>query len=359
MNGRPDTNPPDKTETNLPGLNKGRGRFKKIVRNRFGHLRTVWRMLIYLGMVILAAAPLMGLLKVFSFILPAETGEDHIASAINIVFMVGIDIALVLGAWITLRWIDRRRFALLGLSFSFKGVKELLAGFVFGFLYLTGVFLILWIAGFADVTARGLDAQTLKGMLTYLVVFAAAGTLEELANRGYLFQVLIEGTRAWIAILGSSLIFSLGHIFNQDFSWVSGLCLFLHGVLFGLAYLKTRSLWVPIGIHVAWNWAQGSVWGMKVSGTKISDTLLESVPKGPEILSGGNFGVEGSLITVIVTVGLLLYIWKARWIKPTQKMAALWRRYPSGFGLAPPEPEKTSEERLGESQAPFVTGEPD
>ena len=284
---------------------------RRIARNRFGHLRTVWRILIYLGMVILAAAPLMGLLKAFSFLLPAETGEENIASAVNIVFMLGIDIALVLGAWITLRWIDRRRFVLLGLSFSFQGIKELLAGFAFGFLYLTGIFLILWIAGFADVTRGGLSAQTLNGMLTYLLVFTVAGALEELANRGYLFQALIEGTRAWIAVLGLSLIFSLGHIFNEDFSWVGGICLFLHGILFGLAYLKTRSLWVPIGLHVAWNWAQGSVWGVKVSGTEIPDSLLESVPKGPELLSGGAFGVEGSLITIAVTIGLLLYIWKA------------------------------------------------
>lgn len=326
-----------------------KSRFGKLARNRFGHIRTVWRMLIYLVMVILAAAPLMGLLKAFSFLLPAETGGDHIASTVNIVFMLSLDIALVLGAWITLRWIDRRPFALLGMSFSFKGLKELLAGLAFGSLYLTVVFLILWMADLVDVTVGGMDSQTLQSMLTYLLVFAAAGILEELVNRGYLFQAFIEGTRAWIAILVFSLVFSLVHSFNEDFSWVSGLCLFLHGILFALAYFKTRSLWVPIGIHVAWNWAQGPLWGMKVSGTEISNTLLESVPKGPELLSGGKFGVEGSLITVIVTVGLLLYIWKAKWIKPTKEMAALWRKYPSGFGLGPPEPQSISGDKPDES----------
>lgn len=338
MNGQPDINSLGNPESFSCSLGKERSRFGRIARNRFGHIRTIWRMLIYLGMVILAVLPVVGLLKAFSFILPTETGEEKIASAINIVFMLGIDIALVLGAWITLRWIDRRPFALLGMGFSFKGLKELLAGFTSGFLYLTGVFMILWIAGLVEVTASGLDSQTLQSMLTYLVVFAAAGILEELANRGYLFQVLIEGTRAWIAILGFSFVFSLGHVFNENFSWVSGLCLFLHGILFSLAYFKTRSLWVPMGIHIAWNWAQGPFWGMKVSGTKISNTLLDSVPKGSELLSGGSFGVEGSLITVLVTIGLLLYIWKAKWIKPTEEMDALWRIYPLGFGLSPIEP---------------------
>jgi membrane protease YdiL (CAAX protease family) len=139
----------------------------------------------------------------------------------------------------------------------------------------------------------------------------------------------------WIAILGFSLIFSLGHIFNEDMSYVSAGCLFLHGILLSMVYFKTRSLWIPIGIHIAWNWTQGPLWGIRVSGTQIPNTLLTSMPKGTELLSGGNFGVEGSLITVIITLGLLLYIWKARWIKPTEEMAALWRKYPSGFGLTP------------------------
>jgi membrane protease YdiL (CAAX protease family) len=238
MNGRPDTNPSDKTESHLPGLNKERSRFKKIGKNRFGHVRAGWRMVIYLGMVILAAVPVVGFLKAFSFILPPQKSGEEIASAINIVFMVGIDIALVVGAWVTLRWIDRRPFALLGMSFSFDGVKQLLAGLAFGSLYLTGVVLVLRVAGLVDVTVRGTDSQTLQSMLTYLLVFAAAGILEELANRGYLFQVLIEGTRAWIAILGFSFLFSLGHIPNEDFSWVGGLCLFSHGVFLAWHILR-------------------------------------------------------------------------------------------------------------------------
>lgn len=293
-------------------------------------------------MFILATLPVIGFLKVFGFLLPVETGGEKIASTVNIVFMFGIDIALVLAAWITLRWIDRRPFALLGIGFSAQGVKELLAGLAFGSLHLTVCFLILRIAGLVDVSFGGLNSQTLDTMLTYLVVFTAAGILEEVVNRGYLFQAFIEGTRVWIAILVFSLVFSLVHIFNEDFSWVSGVCLFLHGILFGLVYFKTRSLWVPIGIHVAWNWTQGPLWGMKVSGTGIAHTFMVSVPKGPELLSGGNFGAEGSLITVVVSAALVLYIWKAKWIRPTEEMTVLWRRYPSGFGREPADAEVQS-----------------
>jgi membrane protease YdiL (CAAX protease family) len=310
-------------------------------------------MAIYLGVIIPAALPVIGALKAFGFLLPAQTGGENIASAINIAFMLGIDVALVLAAYITLRWIDRRPFPLLGMCFSLEGLKELLAGLVFGSLYLTACLLILRVSGLVDVTFSGMSSQTLNTMLTYLVVFTAAGILEEVVNRGYLFQALIEGTRVWMAILVFSFIFSFVHIFNEDFSWVSGVCLFLQGILFGLVYFKTRSLWVPIGLHVAWNWTQGPLWGMKVSGTGIGHTFMKSVPRGPELLSGGNFGAEGSLITVIVSAALVLYVWKAKWIKPTHQKAALWRGYPLGFGLAPSEPLSMSADEPGESQLPF------
>ena len=332
------SNPLENTRSNLPGLTNQSGKSNRITRNRVGHIRAGWRMAIYLGVIILASLPVIGALKAFSSLLPAQTGGENIASAINITFMLGVDVTLVVAAWITLRWIDRRPFALLGMSFSADGVKELLAGLAFGFLFFTVIFLILRVAGLVDVTVGGMNSKTLETMLTYLIVFTAAGILEEVVNRGYLFQAFIEGTRVWMAILIFSFIFSFVHIFNEDFSWVGGICLFLHGILFGLVYFKTRSLWIPIGLHVAWNWTQGPLWGMKVSGTGIGHTFMVSAPKGPELFSGGEFGAEGSLITVIVTVGLLLYIWKAKWIKPTHRMAVLWRKYPPGFGLEPFEP---------------------
>jgi hypothetical protein len=88
---------------------------------------------------------------------------------------------------------------------------------------------------------------------------------------------------------------------------------------------------------------------MNVSGTEIANSFLVSVPKGPELLSGGSFGAEGSLITLVLTVGLVFYIWKAKWIKPTRKIAALWRKYSSGFGLGPPEPQSISGDKPDES----------
>jgi membrane protease YdiL (CAAX protease family) len=335
MSEQPENTPLEGFISNLPEKSGEGGKSRRITRNRFGHIRTVWRMLTYLGIIVLAWVPFIGILLLLSLIFPSGMGGKEMLSGINIIFMTGIDCALVLGAWITLRWIDHRPFALLGMSFSLEGLKEFFIGSIFGILYLTSIALILLITGWASFSFGNMDSQVLLSMLTYLVFFAVAGFLEEVVNRGYLFQAFIEGTRAWIAILIFSLVFSLGHILNEELSWVGGLNLFLHGILFSLAYLKTRSLWVPIGMHVAWNWTQGPLWGMNVSGTTIDNSFLVSVPKGPALLSGGDFGAEGSLITLVVTIGLVLYIWKARWIKPTQEKARLWQEYPSGYGVGP------------------------
>jgi membrane protease YdiL (CAAX protease family) len=335
MSEQPQNTPLEDSKNNLLEKSGEKGESSRITRNRFGHIRTVWRMLIYLGIVVLAWVPFIGILLLLSLIFPSGMGGEEVMSGINIIFMAGIDFALVLGAWITLRRIDHRPFALLGMSFSLEGLKEFFIGLIFGILYLTSVVLILWMTGWANFSFGNVNSQVLLSMSTYLVFFGVAGFLEEVVNRGYLFQAFIEGTRAWIAILIFSLVFSLGHILNEELSWVGGLNLFLHGILFSLAYLKTRSLWVPIGIHVAWNWAQGPLWGMNVSGTTIYNSFLVSVPKGPVLLSGGNFGAEGSLVTLVVGIGLVLYIWKARWIKPTQEKITLWQEYPSGYGLGP------------------------
>ncbi len=128
-----------------------------------------------------------------------------------------------------------------------------------------------------------------------------------------------------------SLLFVVGHLTNENLAWTGALHLFLHGILYAAAYLKTRSLWVPIGLHLAWNWTQGPVFGMHVSGMEVSNTLLQAVPTGPEILSGGAFGAEGSLLSSLVTVVLILWLWRSKRIRPTPELAAAWSRFPAGF----------------------------
>jgi membrane protease YdiL (CAAX protease family) len=149
--------------------------------------------------------------------------------------------------------------------------------------------------------------------------------IEEVINRGYLFQTLCEGIGKVKAAVIISLIFSVIHIFNPDFSIMAGVFLFVHGLLYAVAYLKTRSLWTPIGLHMAWNLAQGSIAGAKVSGTSVSKSLFLSEISGPEVLTGGSFGVEGGLIAILVSIIILFLLIRSKWLRPSERFILLER----------------------------------
>ena len=310
---------------------------KALFKNPYGHLRAGWRVLIYLLAVVIASLPFIGLLLLISWIFDVPGGGDDVTSLTNLIFFLFIDLSLILAAWIMLRWIDHRPFALLGLGFHRSSLSEFLTGFAIGFLNLVAVFLALWISGYVVVTMNRPGWLVLATLGQYLLAYGLAAALEELLNRGYIFQALCEGTRAWIAVLTLSFLFVLGHLANENLKWSGALHLFLHGILYAALYLKTRSLWVPIGLHLAWNWTQGPVFGFHVSGMEVSNTLLQTVPVGPELLSGGAFGAEGSIISSLVSIALILWIWRSKRLKPAPELDAMWRRYPGGFRLDPRE----------------------
>ena len=240
-----------------------------------------------------------------------------------------------LTAYIALRWLDKRPFGLLGLSLTPGWFKELKLGLVMGFGIMTFLFLLFWITGINEVSVGAMNFDVLKTLLGMTVLWFFAAIIEEIITRGYLLQSLAEGSRQWIAMGTFSLVFTLGHIMNPNWSFAGALNIFLVGIMFSVAYFKTRSLWLPNGLHMAWNWTQGSLWGMNVSGFVVPNSVMVSKPVGPEWLSGGEFGAEGSYITVIAVLALTWYIWQAEWIKPTEINAALWEKYPEGYGKEP------------------------
>ena len=157
--------------------------------------------------------------------------------------------------------------------------------------------------------------------------------------RGYPFQAFIEGSNTLVAMVVLSLIFSIMHILNPNFSAGGALNIFLAGIQLSVAYIKTRSLWLPTGLHMAWNWTQGPLWGMNVSGIDIPNSFMVSIPTGPELLTGGEFGAEGSLISSLLIILATWYMWRAPWLKPSKANSALWRKYPAAYGTPPVETE--------------------
>jgi uncharacterized protein len=135
------------------------------------------------------------------------------------------------------------------------------------------------------------------------ILIAAAilpGFMEELLFRGVLFRWIEEFAGSWAALFVTSALFGLAHIVNPNATWFSSFTIAVEaGVLLGGAYMLTRSLWVPIGLHAAWNFTQGFIFDVPVSGIDQQGLVMARL-SGPELLSGGAFGLEASMIALVI-----------------------------------------------------------
>jgi len=166
---------------------------------------------------------------------------------------------------------------------------------------------VLWLLGSYRVIGTNPDAHWLLALLS---VGLGAGVGEEIVTRGVLFRITEEGLGTWWALAISALFFGFAHGHNPGATaWSSAAIAIEAGVLFALIYHLTRSLWPCIGLHAAWNFAQGTIYGIPVSGTH-ADGWLVSTRTGPDWLSGGVFGAEASVVALLIclTVSLLLLI---------------------------------------------------
>ena len=186
-------------------------------------------------------------------------------------------------------------------------LPQTLAGVLLGSGFITLIMVIMALSGAYTVTGW-------NGMAVSLPIFLMAlqaGVMEEILSRGILFRIIEEGVGTWVSVILSALIFGFLHGWNDNASLFSSLSIALTaGIILALLYVVTRQLWIPIGMHFAWNFTLGGVYGAPVSGMK-SKGMLTSTLEGSEWLTGGAFGPEASLITigVFMVFGILLTIW--------------------------------------------------
>jgi membrane protease YdiL (CAAX protease family) len=220
--------------------------------------------------------------------------------------------------WGYVRLVERRTVDELAVS---GAPRELGLGLLLG----TGLFTItigiLWAAGFYHVT--GTDGWFV--LVESLSLAVMSGFIEELITRGIIFRIIEDSLGTWIALALSALLFGSMHLGNPHATLFSAMAIALEaGLLLGACYIVTRRLWLAIGVHLAWNFTQGGIFGVAVSGTT-PHGILQSNLTGPEILSGGAFGAEASVVAVIVCVtGFLVIIVKAR--KKGQIIQPFWIR---------------------------------
>jgi membrane protease YdiL (CAAX protease family) len=221
------------------------------------------------------------------------------------------------------RLFEHKPLGVVGLAFHPCWVKELCVGLGIGgimMISLGGAEALLRLAHFARNTLPA-RAELVYGSCLFLILLITA-TNEELVFRGYPFQKLVESLGPPGAVAVSSVFFGLAHLGNSHHTWISTLNTMLVGIPLSIAYLRTRSLWMPVGMHFTWNYVQGFVFGLPVSGYTFSPSLLKVQVHGAAWLTGSEYGPEGGLLSTIAIVGAGIYLFCAR-IRMSERMREL------------------------------------
>lgn len=187
--------------------------------------------------------------------------------------------------------------------------RDLGGGLALGFVLFAAVVGIAALLGVYAITGRGDSSQLLLALVTTAIVPAIS---EELLFRGILFRWIEQFGGTWAALLITSALFGAAHMFNPNATPFSSFAIACEaGLLLGGAYMLTRSLWFPVALHAAWNFTQGEIFDVPVSGTEVHG-LVQAKLSGPELLTGGAFGLEASVIALAVATACGLYlVWRA------------------------------------------------
>jgi hypothetical protein len=154
-----------------------------------------------------------------------------------------------------------------------------------------------------------------------VLLIPAAG--EEALLRGYPLQALTEAWGAKAALGVTSLLFGAMHLANPGVTVLATLNVIVAGLFLGVLYLKTASLWLATGAHLAWNWCTGYLADVPLSGLEILDApLYEGVVRGPDWLGGGSFGPEGSLVSTVLLAGVVVWCWRSESLRPSEAALA-------------------------------------
>jgi membrane protease YdiL (CAAX protease family) len=285
---------------------------REIFVNRHSELRAGWKLSIFaliLGMVLFALVVPFQMLGVRS---------DFVVTLNTVAGILAVSFIMV-------RKFHHKPFTAIGLSLHPVIVKEVGIGCLLGVLMMGGIFLLEYSLGYAE--RYWLDASA--GMVLWTIIssmafFIVAAVAEELLFRGYPFQVLIQGVSFLPAMLIMAFLFGMAHLANPHASVTGFVNTALAAILFSVAYMKTRSLWLPFGLHFSWNFAQTTLFGFPTSGISFSEyRLFRSVQTGPDWVTGGPYGPEAGILATVALVAAMWYILKAPYLAAPEGIITL------------------------------------
>jgi uncharacterized protein len=287
-------------------------------------LRTLWRLLLHAAILVgLAAVPIFAIAEPLTALhrrglfLPGYNHEEY-DRIINMIVGPIMTVGVIGSVVIARRWLDHRRVEELCVRWDRVWWKGLAGGLALGTALMALVFALEyafgWIALTGVLVSNATGVSVSLAFMFSTVKVLCVGTYEELVSRGYHLRNLADGLTLRWGIVISSAVFALLHLTNDNAGVLSMAGLFVNALLFATAVLVTRRLSTAIGLHIAWNFAQGAVFGFPVSGDKEGASLVGIQQGGVTLITGGAFGPEAGLVGIAASltgIGALLF-W-ARW----------------------------------------------
>jgi uncharacterized protein len=223
-------------------------------------------------------------------------------------------IIITASVYVARRWLDKRSFESLGLKLDKHTLLDILAGIGITFVQMGFIYVLM--LGLGWLTFEGFAwefdpiSMVIREVVTFFIAFIFVGWNEELLSRGYHLQTIASGLNLFWGVVISSAVFGLLHLGNPNATWVSAAGIFFAGVYLAYGYIRTRQLWLSIGLHIGWNFFEGVVFGFPVSGLDIY-ALTRIKVHGPELWTGGAFGPEAGLIVLpsLILGGFLIYLY--------------------------------------------------
>lgn len=281
-------------------------------KNNKGQFRAGW--LIIVAFIIMFAGQIVLTIPGFIFIffsqaVVEEGGMSFEIDASNqMIFLLTNGLGTVGGLIATLvvwRFINKQTFARMGLRWH---GKDLLFGLLLGAISITVIFFILYGAGQVTLLNSLLSPDFSMFTWLFLLLFIAVGLFEEIFFRGYIISTMASRNNNKVFIyIASALIFSIIHGTNPNVTIIGLVNIALVGLLFAYMFDVTKSLWLPIGYHITWNFFQGNVFGFAVSGLAPNGIYQLELHEENEIFTGGAFGLEGGLLaTILIGVSFIV-----------------------------------------------------
>ena len=238
----------------------------------------------------------------FDKYLEIEDMRDFLVADTIIQYFDLIGVLLLL--WILMRFVDKEPF--INLGFSLKGkVNDIILGMTLGLLLMAIGYTILILLG--EIKFIGFNYD-LKNIILLFLLFIAVSIAEETYVRGYVLKNLLQSFNPIISLIISSAIFSLLHFFNPNVNYIALTELFIAGILLGISYVYTKNLWFPIALHLSWNFFQ-VMFGFNVSGMDTYSLIEFEIIENNNI-NGGDFGFEGSYLSILFSLIMMYFLWK-------------------------------------------------